>query len=151
MPALHSANRTISLALAFLVFFSSSAFAIDVHYCQDRIKSFSVFGKAKGCNQMDPAVLSCAHMRTANDASDHGSVDKKQCCQDKLFYIQSDYDVLIQSFDNISFSRLQSYIPSYFSAILSPCLIDTHTPAFFRYKPPLILRDIPVLLGTFLL
>jgi hypothetical protein len=151
MSALQSVKRTISLALAFLMFFTASAFTIDMHYCQDRIQSFSVFGKAKGCNQMDPAALSCAHVRAGNESSDHGTLSKKQCCQDRLFYIQSDDELITQSFDNISSNRLQTYIPSYFRVLHGSRLTDNNTPAFFRYKPPLIHRDISVLLGTFLL
>ena len=149
MSALQSVKRTISLALAFLMFFAASAFTIDMHYCQDRIQSFSVFGKAKGCNQMDPAALSCAHVRTGNEPSEHGSIGKKQCCQDRLFYLLSEDDLISQSFDNISSNRLQADIPSYFRVLHGSRLTDTDSPAFFRYKPPLILRDIPVLLGTF--
>ena len=57
MNKISNTYQFTALMLAFLMFFTSTGFAINVHYCQGELKSFSFFGKSKTCNEMADEVV----------------------------------------------------------------------------------------------
>ena len=52
MNSFSSTYRLIALMMAFLMFFTSAGFTMDMHYCGGELKSVSFFGKAKTCHDM---------------------------------------------------------------------------------------------------
>ena len=81
---------------------------------------------------------------------EEGDCDK-DCCSHEYEYFHSDQDKLVQTVDLPSLNNpvlvaaillaLQIEIPS----------IDNNTLHFQTYRPPIVERDIPVLLQTFLI
>ena len=111
--------------LALLVFFSSAGIVLPKHHCQLKAQNES---------------LSCA---------DTGC--QKGCCSTELQYFQLDQDQSIPSLDN----GLNSTVNYFFVATVNAFIIvhegRQHEQLFFNYKPPPLLRDIPVLVQSFLL
>ena len=44
-------HRITALTMAFLMFFTSVGFSVDIHYCKGDLKSFSLIGEASACHQ----------------------------------------------------------------------------------------------------
>jgi len=133
--------------LAFLVFVTSTGLAVDVHYCQGHIKTVNVFGKAKGCSDLEMIVRSCAH-QDENTAGD--TLGRRKCCENAMQYFQPNQNQFSQSSNSVSsvhaqFHPVQSVVVTYTNLI-----VDHQTSVFSCYKPPPLQRDIPVLLQNFL-
>jgi len=143
MYRFHSVYRIIALVLAFLVLATSAGLAVDTHYCQGHLKTFSVFGQARGCSDMEEMAPSCTrqHENTCGER-----MGNRKCCENRLQYFQPDQNQFSQISNSISANPV---IPV--AAVVSVSKWEYHhdTPAFFRYKPPLIQRDIPVLMQVF--
>lgn len=147
--------RFVAVIMAFLMFFSSIGFAIDMHYCGRTLKSVSFFGKAKNCyelaNEVKGIMKSCPHHKKLKTAKTTCSKDKG-CCSNKTVHIQSDQDQQVSSVDFTINQQLKQFITAYVSVfLLDEFDLDEGGINFVRYKPPIIPRDISVLHQTFLL
>ncbi len=155
--------RFIALTLAFLIFVTSGSFAIDVHYCGGQIKSFNLFGKAALCSEdmqeiSSPEKEDCDHHCHMTTESDHtcssSEEEENDCCQNKTFYFQSDQDQQLCVPANISLvptDLVPQFIMAY-AAVFFGCDFSSQRDEFslIQYSPPLIYRDIPVLVQSFL-
>ena len=152
MYSINKTYRIISLTLAFLMFTTSVGFAVDMHYCQGKLKSFSFTGKAKSCHdRVDAAQMTnCPHHKKMMKQSKNCSIDKKDCCDNQVQRFQSDQDQVIQTFD-LTNKQLHQFVIAYVAVFFNTNLFETDTPSFISYKPPLVLRDIYVLIQSFLL
>ena len=146
--------RIIALTMAFLMFFASVGFTVDMHYCQGKLKTFSFFGKAKSCHDMGEGMKDCpfhAKMKTA-DKSDGNTIHKKGCCSNKTLHFQADDDQ--QNHLNkvgVFPVQLQYFVIAFAEIFINASFVEIKKSSFARYKPPLIPRNIYVLLETYLL
>ena len=152
MSRTNSIYRFIALTLALLMFTTSVGFAVDMHYCQGQLKSVSFFGKAKNCHEMSSgdSMKNCPHHKKMMKQNSNSSIDKNDCCDNKTMHFQSDQDQVFQTLDFTN-KQAQQFILAYVAVFFNSRLIETDTPTFAKYKPPLVLRDIPVLVQSFLL
>jgi hypothetical protein len=143
--------RILALSMAFLVLFSSVGFSMDLHYCQGELKSFSLIGKAKSCHEMAKKVF-CPHHQKMMTMSDEGcEKDQKDCCNNEKLFFQLDQDQQIQNLDLVLSQQLKQFIVAYLSVILEMSIIKNEAIPYAQYKPPLIQKDIHVLIQSFLL
>ncbi|MCB0523423.1 MAG: hypothetical protein H6576_03485 [Lewinellaceae bacterium] len=148
--------RITALLLAFSMFFSSKGFLVDMHYCRGTLKSVSFIGKARNCHDLARAAShhksGCRHHQKVVQKSS-GCADDKNCCSNKTVHIQSDQDQQAPGYADlalsISFQPFVLYSPPTLS--LGGLTPDRETLIFEHYKPPLIPRDIPVLMQSFLI
>lgn len=152
MPTFKSTYRFIALIMACLMFVTSAGFAIDMHFCQGKLKSVSFFGKAKSCHDMvDKSMENCPHhqkMMTGKEAC----LEDKDCCSNKTVYFQSDQDQELQKSDFVISTSLQQFVLAYVAVFLSSDYTIAHEAIpFAHYKPPLIQKDIPIFHQSFLL
>jgi len=135
-------SKMAAFFLAILVLFSSSFVAIDSHLCCGIVVDSSIFGKANVC-KMD--MVSCKLENTSM------SILKNSCCYNNIDYKYSELfnknipvNVDLQKFNftpNFNFTATSDlFIESEFS--------NNH---FKDYLPPLITRDILVLVQRFLI
>ena len=71
-------KKTVSIFLAFQVLISPMSFNIGMHFCGDKLQSFSLFEKATPCEH--------AESTEANSCPFHANMStskKKGCCDDK--------------------------------------------------------------------
>ena len=146
--------RIIALTIAFLLFVTSVGFTVDMHYCQGKLKTFSFFGKAKSCHDIGEGMKNCpfhAQMKQANKSKSN-TISKKGCCSNKTLHFQSDQDQPNQLNNALVINpQLQSFVIAFVEIFINSSVIETDKPSFVLYKPPLIPRDIYVLLETYLL
>lgn len=129
--------------LAALVLTSSISHSISIHFCGGEIESVAVFGQAKQCPEHDNA---CHYHGNTN----HTSISHKGCCEDATFKIDSDkYTYKITDKITVDGSQYIFLPVAYLVQEVNPFIsFDRH---FSRYKPPLIERDITILVQTFLI
>jgi len=128
--------------MAILMFTTSISFAVDIHYCKGELKSLSIFGKAKSCHQQK-ATPTCPH---------HAKMQQQQedsnCCDNESTFVQADIDKIPSS---IEFTDLQQFVVAFVQIFFLRNSFEQEDIAFEHYKPPLITRDIPILVQSFLL
>ena len=154
MIPLRITYRIIALTMAFLMFFTSVGFTVDMHYCQGKLKTFSFIGKAKSCHDIGQGMKNCAHHKKmmAEEKPENDSISKKSCCSNKTLHFQADQDQQNQVENAMVFpSQLQYFVIAFVEIFINSSFVETEKSAFALYKPPLIPRDIYVLLETYLL
>jgi hypothetical protein len=153
MNSTNKSYRFFALTMAFLMFYSSVGFSIDIHYCQGKLKSFSLFGKAKTCYEMTKAVKTspqCQKLRE-QQSNDSCSISKKNCCENNTLHFQSDQDQQVQATEFIVNQQLQQFIVAYIVVFFQNNFTEKNASTLAFYKSPLIPRDIPVLFEAFLI
>jgi hypothetical protein len=144
--------RFTAILLAFLIGFSSTGYAIDLHYCQGHLKTFSFFGKAKNCHELKKKNPTCHHSKKQHKQQNNQSIDKsaKDCCHNHTVKVEADdHTKLLQDAD-IEIQTTDWNIPlnTPINIILKKSGANELTKV---YKPPLILRNMQVLFEVFLL
>ena len=140
--------------MAFLVFFSSIGLSIDMHFCQGHLKSISFIGDAADCyGAKGDSQQECCQMSKRQATTKMGcSIDKEDCCQNRQLLAQADLISTSQSsqflLNHNSFQYI-SIVPV--SLVEDTIFLTTDILSVFQYKPPLILKDIPVFIQSFLL
>ncbi len=142
--------RFLAVTMAFIMLSTSVSFAVDLHFCQGKLKSVSLLGEAKTCHEkQDKVMVACPkHGTMMVDAATCGS-DKNGCCQNKSLQIESNQDEVLPVSNKIAQVQLQNFALAYAATFYSYPSTSV-TPDYQEYKPPLILRDIPVLIQCFL-
>ena len=134
--------------------FASMGFLVDMHYCQGQLKSISFLGKAKSCHDLGEGMKDCPHHKKMLEAKDSAgdSLSEKGCCSSETIYYHLDKDQKHQVENTVlANASLQNFVIAFVEVFLSSSVTQTENPIYAHYKPPLIPRDIYVLLETFLL
>lgn len=132
-------HKIMSLAMAFVVLFSTMSFTVNMHYCGDTLVETAVFHKAKGCG-----------MAMEKNSTEGCSITKKNCCDDKQLVIDGQ-DELKVSFDKISFEQqvfIASFTYSYINLFEG---IKNNIASYKDYKPPLVVKQIFKIDETYLI
>ena len=141
-------QRTILLTLALLVLVSSTGFTMAMHLCAGELRGLSLFGEAAAClmEQEKTESLPACHKPVEKETQ------KDDCCSDQQF--------ILEGLDVTSDSKLiiTSQSPDIkFLAAVNLVLLQLYTsqtelkPTFALYIPPPFVRDIPVLVQSFLI
>lgn len=144
--------RPIALIMALLLGFTSFNYALDLHYCQGQLKSFSFFGKAKNCHEMAAAKASCHHSKVKEDNNtDSCSEDQTDdCCKNHTVKVEADDSNKLYKNIHSDHFEIDTYIISPLSTdCLNKVVIEYESKKV--YKPPLIKRDYQSLYEIFLL
>lgn len=127
-------HRSASLALAFLVLFSTVSFTVDKHFCGEILVDQAVFSEAETCGM---------HGDMPASAED-------ECCDEEKVLVEGQKDLKI-SFEDLDLEQqvfLAGFTYSYLDLFIGEA--QTETP-FFHYKPPLLVYDIQLMDETFLI
>lgn len=125
--------------MAFVVLFSTTSFALNMHYCGDTLVETALFNKAKGCG-----------MEMQNPSTEGCSITKKNCCDDKQLVVEGQDELQLQV-NKISFDQ-QVFLASFvYTYILLFDGIENNVSSFEAYKPPLVIRQIFKLDETYLI
>jgi hypothetical protein len=76
--------RIIALTLSAFVLFGTFGINLDLHLCQGKIKTFSFFGEAQKCVEMEESTI--CEVPNANEL-----VQKQKCCSDAQVYSQASF------------------------------------------------------------
>ncbi len=153
--------RFVAVLLAFIVGLTSMGFALHVHYCQGKAVSVALFEQADHCGKQQRAPHACQleqgkqlapalQKRSCDQAC---SIGERACCKDEVFLLQDQQDKAIKVLEAEGASKalpLPVFAPM-------PNSDQCALPVFFEkerapivYLSPPILRDIPVLIQSFL-
>lgn len=143
-------SKYISLPLALLMFITSMSFSLDMHFCQDQLKSFNLFGEARSCHEK-AKVSTCPHHQQEAQLSEK-ETSKKGCCENKSLEFELDQDKLLQLEKDFSTNLgLQYFVIGYVETFLLEVKpLNTKLDIPIRSTPH-IPRDIYALLETYLL
>jgi hypothetical protein len=132
----------VSTLLALLVLVSSSSFMVNMHFCGGHVQSVSLIEEATPC-PMELQLPPC-HKKMA--------VKKSGCCEDKQVVFEGkDFNAQVQVFSMFSLEAINwvATLPMIMEVIQfnEALAFSNQTP----YKPPIVERDIPVLVQSFLI
>lgn len=139
--------------MAGLMFLTSPGFAIDKHFCQGELKDIRLFGKAKSCHEAEQAEHkpACPFHPKLQENSATSTLDEKDCCTNQATYVVSG-----EKTSELASTKSAAHSVTLLYAILpvdkTPLPeISYSSLHYLNYKPPLLNRDIPVLVQSFLL
>jgi hypothetical protein len=132
--------KIFHILLAMSVLFSTTGILMGKHFCKQEMQTEKVLVKTKSCCQSNNATC----------GSENSGCDK-DCCSHEYEYFQSNQDKLVQNADLPSLNK-----PAFLATLLLVFdieipSIDRNTQHFKAYRPPIVERDISVLLQTFLI
>ena len=93
----------LALAQVALLLVSSVGVAVDVHFCQDRVKSIGIFADAPVCDMEDSPSSSCDDHRSPGEAH----IDSR-CCSNLHFFTQEEVDYSETSY-TLDFSPIEVF------------------------------------------
>ena len=133
-------NKIFSVILSFVILITSMGFTVSSHICGGkRVKT------ELGLISTD---VSCGMEKDENNCA-KGTQMRSNCCQDQFNLIQMDEDYT-QQLTNFQFSTdfLIAFVTSYIELFEN----ETNEIDFFAdHSPPPLIKDIPVLIQSFLI
>jgi hypothetical protein len=132
-------HKIMSLAMTFVVLFSTMSFTVNMHYCGDTLVESAIFQKAKGCG-----------MEMEKPSTEECSITKKNCCDDKQLAIEGQDELQLQV-DKITFEQqvfIASFVYTYINLFEG---LDNNVSTYERYKPPLVVRQLYKIDETYLI
>jgi len=145
--------RIFALLMALLMFTTSTAYSVGMHYCNDELKSVSFNGEVTSCCDKAEGIhdQSCSSVFQEIDVDGNTTLTTKSCCQDIVVHFQLDQDHR-QPTMNVEVSpELQYFAIAYIASYLSVSDDEVNIQTYAHYKPPMISKDIPVLIQSFLI
>ena len=145
-------QKICAFLLASLMLFTSVGFTVDIHFCQGDFKSFSLFGKAKNCHEVLQKQSTCKHHQALAQTYNNCEEDApKDCCENKTINLDADQDQQLQTVDFELTKQTELFLTAFVFTFYQNDLINARNIDYSRYRPPLIIRDIPILIQSFLL
>ena len=127
-----------SLALAFLVLFSTFSFTINEHICGGVKVSFAIGVEADNCG-----------MEVEMNTSEETTMKQVSCCDDVTTLIQGQDELPTQQ--DVNFTT-QTFIKAFvYSYIFVLPTTDQEKAVYKPYVPPPLIKDIQLLDETFLI
>ncbi|WP_368732357.1 HYC_CC_PP family protein [Winogradskyella ouciana] len=131
-------HKIFSVALSFLVMFSTLSLAIEKHFCGDVLIDVAIFTETEKC-AMEAFEI------------EQEKITKISCCKDEIDVLDGVNLIATTSFedlDEIQKQLLLSYFNSYVNLLESlPNLVVPHK----DYSQPLLIKDIQVLDEVYLI
>ncbi len=142
--------RFIAVLMALQLLFTTSVVAVDVHYCQGRAKSISLYGTAPSCHQMS-RKSGCRH-HTASCHRTRAGSDEDNCCHNEKHLIKkadADHGTVAQPTLPAFEFHLISAVATVFLKSLRVAGATRVVYALYS-RPPTPVRDIFALYQSFL-
>lgn len=132
----HFVKKITSLALAFLVLFSTFSFTVEKHYCGEFLMDVSFMGDADDCGMNMEKVA---------------KTTKKNCCKDEVHQIEGQDELQQFSFTDFDLEKQQFVVA--FVAFYQTLFIDKSDKkeSYKDFSPPDIPIDYQVLFQTFII
>jgi hypothetical protein len=129
-----------------LVLLSSTSFTFGMHFCMGQLESIALFSGAEPC-EMATQKSPCASDKHDSDC-DH-KITKKSCCEDQTVVMEGHEDLTQVSKVAVPDFQMIAVLYAVVSILFSATAVDHYS--FNDYSPPLIGRDITVLVQSFLI
>lgn len=134
-----------SVILAVLVLVSSTTFTVGLHVCRGHVHNIAVMQKAQPCAMERMA----AELGFADEAC--GMTGKMTCCEDRtLSFEGTDYQYKAPTTLTLQDVTTVPAVLPFLLSLVSPPQSAVYT-SFDSYKPPLLHRDVTILVQSFLI
>lgn len=141
-------HQIVAVCMAVLVLVSTTSFTLTAHFCGDELQDIAFFDAAESCEAHMAQIPPC---HGEHDAGPKNHLKKKNCCEEQALINNSEEflkdSIILKIFSPDS--NFISFVASFLFSSLWP-QIDHFVP-YSNYAPPLIERDISVLVQSFLL
>ncbi|OBX23361.1 MULTISPECIES: HYC_CC_PP family protein [unclassified Bizionia] len=135
-------SKILSFFLAVSILFSTSSFAVDMHFCCNKLVDIAFFSKAESC--MDIVQKKDDNLKQCS------SIQEKDCCDNQSIVKEGD-DTFKKSntiLETETIVFLNTFVYSYINLFKG---LDENAISFRAYRPPLLSTDIIILNETFLI
>lgn len=129
-----------SISLSCTVLLTSLSFGINFHYCQGNMKSFALFQEAKSCHHTD--MPTCPMHQNMQD--------EKGCCDTKSEVVKGQEHLISITTNLVKAVTFAVVCPIFLLEKPHPISLQLSKPEYQNFKPPLIGRQIRVLVQSFL-
>lgn len=124
--------------LIIAVLLSSAGMVVNQHFCLGELQSVALFASASSCSPTAP-------MRPAPRPDTEPRFDKPSCCSDASTYLkltETSTPASPSLATNHPAAPLVAVLPA--RPIMMLPTVGQRIAAFFHYRPPLLIRDLPV-------
>lgn len=137
--------RMMSFGLAVLVLLTSFDYSVDMHFCQDHLKSFSLLGHAEKCYKGEPAKQGCIH----SSDQQQSQISKKPCCSDKTLHAKLSQNQVAPAQTSLTTTTLN--LTAFVSQLPTMLTVNTwrNQESKWHFKPPSPPEDLLSLLQVF--
>lgn len=147
-------HKAMTILLVFLMFSSSIGFSMDIHFCRNELKSFSVFGNAEACEVMqtkqkkESTHACCKLPKKENEKCHNEVVAKGNCCHNEslIFDNGGEFETT-----NFSLQQFQQILIAALLIVPNFHLFQTSNKPvnFAHYNPPPLIKDVSILHQVF--
>jgi len=151
--------KALHISLAILVYLSSIGYTLHKHYCKGELKNTAIYTKAEPCNNhktTDFSLLGIPDIsespRSCCSKQSDSEQDHKGCCEDDAEFVQVEVENIAAdtySLEDLLVAMVVFY-PEYLSAFNIHLYLG-HQAQYLHFHPPLLFKDITVLLDSFLI
>ncbi len=140
-------RKISAILLSILVLLCSTSFTFSMHFCMGQLESIVLFSTAEPC-EMATKKSTCASEKHDPDC-DH-EINKNGCCEDHTLIIEGREDLKVVSKVTLPDFQVAAFV---IYTLVSYLFLEPTTDysSYKDYSPPLIERDIPVLVQSFLI
>lgn len=131
-------HKTISIALSFLVLFSTLSLTIEKHFCGDVLIDVAIFSESEKCG-MDMSKITDAE------------TVKKDCCKDEIDVLEGPSEVIVNSYEDLDTTLKHVLFAYSFSYINLFEDLPNLTIPHYGYFPPMLIKDIQCIDETYLI
>lgn len=133
-------NKSIAIVLAGMVFFATTSFTVDMHFCGETLIDFSLVHNVKTCG-----------MEKQQPKKDcESGISKKSCCSDHQIMVEGQDNLKIPS-NQLTFQQ-QAFVVAFFYTYINLFEgLDENVVPFRDYTPPYLIRDVQKLHETYLI
>lgn len=138
-------RKISALLLSVLVLLGSTSFTVNMHFCMEQMESIAFFNDAPECD-MTAQVPPC-HKK--DNPTEGGPQDVDGCCEDRTNLVEG-LDELKEA-GSVSMPNLQIFAVLYTIVFYSPNSLLLEDYNYNSYFAPMLERDIPILVQSFLI
>jgi len=139
-------RKISAIVFSTLVLFSSMSFTLGMHFCMGQLQSIALFSEAESCEGAPEKVPFSAKIP---DYEDSERIAGRGCCEDHIVVVEGSEELNIASTIVLpDFGMVVAFLART-SDTSTSLEIDFHSN--IGYSPPIIERNITVLIQSFLI
>lgn len=132
-------HKAVSIALSFLVLFSTLSLTIERSFCGDVLIDVAIFSESEKCGDIEVSKTQKADFL------------KIGCCKNEIDVIEGLSDITLNSFEDIETTQQNTLVAYTFYYINFYADLPNLRVPHKDYVPPILIEDIQVLDETYLI
>ncbi|MCP9200206.1 hypothetical protein MKO06_09820 [Gramella sp. GC03-9] len=135
-------TKILAFFLTATIFFSTSSFTVDMHFCCNKLVDMALLGKAKVCQDKELEKDSTTKQCT--------SIQEKDCCSNQTLVKTGDDTIkkVNTQLESEDIFFLRTFFYTYLNLFEG---LEANIVPFKHYRPPLLSKDLQVLNEIYLI